>query len=168
MRFDRISADTLLGEIRELPADSIDEVGHAVLARVDDLLAGLRRGKVPPTARRFGTLLAEDPDAGQKRGRALEDEVEALLKTVVGDAYVRGRSFTGRDRNRAKADFAVPAANEPKIVIECKGFEATGSKLTDVLGDIEKILEAKGSHMYCFVVTDGQGWLTAQAISGRS
>lgn len=242
MRFERISADTIIGEIRELPADSIDEVGQAVLARVDDLVARLRRGKAPPTAKLLATLLSEDPAyldvfrlffaksqdaiahllgaalgtggsyskfrslakkepdrvaralvdlrldkliaehaskrwglrevlterymmlrgraiAGQKRGRGLEDEVEGLLKAVVGDAYVRGQSFTGMDGKKAKTDFAIPGVHEPKIVIECKGFQATGSKLTDVLGDVEKVLEAKGPHMYCFVVTDGQGWL---------
>ena len=46
----------------------------------------------------------------------------------------------------------------PKVVIEAKGFEATGSKLTDFLGDVLKIAQAKGYHMYFFLVTDGRGW----------
>lgn len=58
----------------------------------------------------------------------------------------------------AKSDFAIPSKVHPKIVIEAKGFEATGSKLTDFLGDVMKIIEAKESRTYFFVVTDGRGW----------
>ena len=97
--------------------------------------------------------------AGQERGRGLEDRVETLIREQ-GVAYESRKSFVGMDGARAKADFAIPSAHDPKIVIECKGFEATGSKLTDLLGDIEKILQAKKHHMYFFVVTDGQGWHT--------
>lgn len=49
------------------------------------------------------------------------------------------------------------------IVIEAKGFEATGSKLTDFLGDVLKIKQAKGYHTYLFVVTDGRGWFNRQS-----
>jgi len=48
-------------------------------------------------------------------------------------------------------------------VIEAKGYEATGSKLTDFLGDVLKIKQAKGYHMYLFVVTDGRGWFNRQS-----
>lgn len=95
--------------------------------------------------------------AGQRRGRGLEDEVEAVLKaaSVVYEARV---TFTGVQGKSAKCDFALPARSEPKIVIEAKGFEATGSKLTDFLGDILKIVQARSPHMYFFLVTDGRGW----------
>ncbi len=43
-------------------------------------------------------------------------------------------------------------------MIEAKGFEATGSKVTDALGDILKIERARAMHMYFFVVLDGRGW----------
>ncbi|MFB3764587.1 MAG: DpnII family type II restriction endonuclease [Methanotrichaceae archaeon] len=46
----------------------------------------------------------------------------------------------------------------PKIIIEAKGYEATGSKLTDVLGDILKVLEVKDESTHYFFVTDGIGW----------
>ena len=59
---------------------------------------------------------------------------------------------------KAKCDFAIPTRNSPKVIIEAKGFEATGSKLTDFLGDVLKIGQAKKYHMYVFVVTDGRGW----------
>ena len=51
-----------------------------------------------------------------------------------------------------------PSRDRPKIVIEAKGFEATGSKVTDALGDILKIERARAMHMYFFVVLDGTGW----------
>jgi hypothetical protein len=95
--------------------------------------------------------------AGQARGRALEDEVQAILEGAQ-ISFARGVTFTGRDGKTAKADFAIPTKEDPKIVIEAKAYEATGSKLTDFLGDIAKIGEAKGYHRYFFVVTDGIGW----------
>lgn len=95
--------------------------------------------------------------AGQKRGRALEDDVERVLRKnrVPFDTRV---TFVGKEEKTAKCDFAVPTVNHPKIVIEAKGFEATGSKLTDYLGDVLKVAEAKEYHMYFFLVTDGRGW----------
>lgn len=95
--------------------------------------------------------------AGQRRGRALEDEVQAVLDGA-GIPYQRGVTFVGRKGETAKCDFAIPTKDHPKIVIESKGFEATGSKLTDFLGDVLKIARARETHMYFFLVTDGRGW----------
>ncbi|MHB1243048.1 MAG: DpnII family type II restriction endonuclease [Gaiellaceae bacterium] len=96
--------------------------------------------------------------AGQARGRALEDVVQTILETV-GASFERGVTFTGVSGVTAKADFAIPDRTNVKIVIEVKAFEATGSKQTDVIGDIGKIGAAKGSQRYFFIVTDGRGWL---------
>jgi hypothetical protein len=95
--------------------------------------------------------------AGQKRGRGLEEDVEKALKGI-GVPYEARVTFVGRRGITAKCDCAIPTRNDPKIVIEAKGFEATGSKLTDFLGDVLKIGQAKKYHMYFFVVTDGRGW----------
>ena len=95
--------------------------------------------------------------AGQARGRGLEDEVESVLE-ARGVPFERGVTFTGHKAETAKCDFAIPSRINPKIVIEAKGFEATGSKLTDFLGDVLKIGRAKTYHMYFFLVTDGRGW----------
>jgi hypothetical protein len=95
--------------------------------------------------------------AGQRRGRELEDQVAAVL-TELEIPFQRGTTFTGRKGATAKCDFAIPGREHPKVVIEAKGFEATGSKLTDFLGDILKIAAAKDYHMYFFLVTDGRGW----------
>jgi hypothetical protein len=94
--------------------------------------------------------------AGQARGRSLEAKVEEILRPIV--PYEARISFVGRGGVTAKSDFVIPDRNHPKIVIEAKGFEATGSKLTDFLGDIRKIIEAKESRTYFFIVTDGRGW----------
>lgn len=101
--------------------------------------------------------------AGQARGRALEDVVQTILETV-GASFERGVTFTGVSGVTAKADFAIPDRTNVKIVIEVKAFEATGSKQTDVIGDIGKIGAAKGSQRYFFIVTDGRGWLRRVSI----
>lgn len=100
--------------------------------------------------------------AGQSRGRGLEDEVEKVL-TEKGIPFQRGVTFTGKKGQTAKCDFCIPTKDHPKIVMESKGFEATGSKLTDFLGDVLKIVKAKESQMYFFVVTDGRGWNNRQS-----
>lgn len=100
--------------------------------------------------------------AGQVRGRGLEDEVQKVLMEK-GIPFQRGVTFTGNKGQTAKCDFAIPSKDRPKIVVEAKGFEATGSKLTDFLGDVLKIGQAKEYHTYFFVVTDGRGWHNRQS-----
>lgn len=94
---------------------------------------------------------------GQKRGRSLEDDVEKMLEET-GLPFDKGGNFISKKGLEAKADFSIPSRFNPKIVIEVKGYEATGSKLTDVLGDILKITQAKDSDMKFYLVTDGIGW----------
>jgi len=99
--------------------------------------------------------------AGQKRGRSVEDEIENGLKVLLDGRpapYAKRVNYVGFKGKTAKCDFSLPSAEHPKIVIEAKGFEATGSKQSDVLGDVLKIIEAKAPHTYFFVVTDGRGW----------
>lgn len=98
---------------------------------------------------------------GQRRGAAVEDAVEEILRQLqqeIGLSYDARTNFINRSGEEAKTDFTIPSRNEPQIVIEAKGYEATGSKLTDVLGDILKILQVKDSGMRFFFVTDGIGW----------
>ncbi len=98
--------------------------------------------------------------AGIQRGGALERSVRSILELPqeASVPFSANCNYTGFQGRAAKCDFAVPSKDGPKIVIECKGFEATGSKLTDVLGDVRKIIEAKAPHTYFFLVTDGRGW----------
>ena len=97
--------------------------------------------------------------SGQTRGRALEQAIVVAIQQILPRIpYETNCTYTGFRSLTAKCDIAIPTKNDPKIVIEAKGFEATGSKQTDVLGDIQKIIEAKKPHTYFFIVTDGRGW----------
>ncbi len=97
---------------------------------------------------------------GQQRGRSLEDFVEAVLRPVFGDgAYdVRCRFQGAKRRSTEKADFAIPNRKDPCVLIEAKAYGATGSKQTDVLGDIARIVEEKRSDTTFLLVTDGITW----------
>jgi hypothetical protein len=96
--------------------------------------------------------------SGQKRGRGLEDFVEALVREVFGDAYEARCTFTGADGKLAKCDVAIPDRTRPSIVIEVKGYGATGSKMTDIIGDLDAIIDAKRHGTKLFFVTDGMTW----------
>lgn len=95
---------------------------------------------------------------GQKRGRGLEDFAEALVKDVFGDAYETRCTFTGADQKTAKCDVAIPNKSRPRIVIEVKGYNATGSKMTDIIGDLDAIIDAKRHDTTLLFVTDGMTW----------
>jgi DpnII restriction endonuclease len=96
--------------------------------------------------------------SGQKRGRGVENFAEAVVKEVFGDTYDKRCSFTGARGKSAKCDFAMPSKANPRILIEAKGYGATGSKMTDVIGDIEKIIEAKRADTAFLFFTDGLTW----------
>ena len=96
---------------------------------------------------------------GQKRGRGLEDFVEALVKDVFGEgAYETRCTFTGVGGKTAKCDVAIPNRERPRIIIEVKGYGATGSKMTDIIGDLDSIIDAKRHDSTLLFVTDGMTW----------
>lgn len=97
---------------------------------------------------------------GQTRGRGMEDFVEGIVRSVFNDHQVAVRCrFTGaRGQSTEKADFAIPSAADPAILIEVKAYGATGSKQTDVLGDISRIVEEKRHDTALLLVTDGITW----------
>lgn len=95
---------------------------------------------------------------GQKRGRQLEDFVEAAVAEVF-ENYDARCSFTGmNDDSAEKADFAIPSKEDPEIIIEVKGYGATGSKQTDVIGDISRIIQEKRHDSTFLIFTDGVTW----------
>ena len=96
--------------------------------------------------------------SGQKRGRGVEDFAEAVVKQVFGAAYSKRCAFTGARGDTAKCDFAIPSKANPQILVEAKGYAATGSKMTDVIGDIEKIIAAKRADTALLFFTDGLTW----------
>lgn len=75
--------------------------------------------------------------SGQKRGRGVEDFAEAIVRKVFGPTFDMRCTFSG-PKAKAKCDFAIPTKSAPRIVIESKGYGATGSKMTDIIGDIEQ------------------------------
>jgi len=95
---------------------------------------------------------------GQKRGRGLEDFAEAIVKEVFGADYETRCTFGGADGKRAKCDFAIPDRNRPRIIVEVKGYGATGSKMTDIIGDLDAIIDAKRHDTALLFLTDGVTW----------
>lgn len=95
--------------------------------------------------------------SGQKRGRSVEDFVETIVKEVFGSEFDMRCTFSG-PRERAKCDFAIPSKSAPRIVIEAKGYGATGSKMSDIIGDIEQIIKAKRPDTAFLFFTDGLTW----------
>lgn len=95
---------------------------------------------------------------GQTRGRQLEDFVENIVKQVF-TSYDPRCSFIGMNgTSTEKADFAIPSKLNPEIIIEVKGYGATGSKQTDVIGDINRIIQEKRHDSTFLLFTDGITW----------
>lgn len=96
---------------------------------------------------------------GQKRGRGLEDFAEAIVKEVFGaGGYATRCTFTGADNRTAKCDIAIPNRERPRIIIEVKGYGATGSKMSDIIGDLDAIIDAKRHDTTMLFITDGMTW----------
>lgn len=96
--------------------------------------------------------------SGQRRGRDVEDFAEAIVRKVFDNQFDARCTFAGVKDRSAKCDFAIPSKDSPRIVIESKGYGATGSKMTDVIGDIEKIISAKRPDTAFLFFTDGLTW----------
>ena len=96
--------------------------------------------------------------SGQRRGRRVEDFAEEIVTKVFGNTFESRCTFTGQRGQRAKCDFAIPDSSDPRILIEAKGYGATGSKMTDVIGDIKAIIDAKRPDTAFLLFTDGVTW----------
>ena len=96
---------------------------------------------------------------GQKRGRGLEDFTEALVREVFGNLFESRCQFAAVSGRTEKCDFAIPNRHKPVILIEAKGYGATGSKMTDVYGDVNNIINAKRPDVPFILVTDGITWM---------
>lgn len=97
---------------------------------------------------------------GQRRGRSLEDFTERVVRRVFSDVGydTRCRFLGSTGTSTEKADFAIPNKDDARILIESKGYGATGSKQSDILGDIEKIDAQKRHDTHLLLVTDGVTW----------
>jgi len=96
--------------------------------------------------------------SGQRRGRDVEDFAEAIVRKVFGENFQVRCPFKGPRAQDAKCDFAIPSKSAACILIESKGYGATGSKMTDILGDIRTIIAAKRPDTAFLFFTDGLTW----------
>lgn len=95
-------------------------------------------------------------------GRRVEDEIEAIA-AGLGLEYETRTRFTGRGNRTAPCDLVVPNAGDAQIVVAAKGFDSTGSKLTDAVREIEEMAEIRLPRQYVIAVIDGIGWKSRQA-----
>jgi len=95
-------------------------------------------------------------------GRRVEDEIEAIATDLGLPSAMRSR-FTGRNGRTAPCDLAIPDAATAEIVVAAKGFDSTGSKLTDAVREIEEMAEVRLARQSVFAVIDGIGWMSRKA-----
>ena len=96
-----------------------------------------------------------------QQGRDLEDAVEEQIE-ALGQPYETRTRFSGRSGQTAPADFAIPSGPDALIAVAVKGFDSTGSKLSDATREIEEMVKVKTSRQFIFAVVDGQGWFRRQ------
>lgn len=99
--------------------------------------------------------------AGQS-GRKVEDEIEAIAADL-GLPYETRTRFSGRNGQTAPCDLVVPDSGAAQIVVAAKGFDSTGSKLTDAVREIEEMALIRLPRQFVIAVIDGIGWKSRQA-----
>lgn len=112
----------------------------------------------------FGDLLVAR--AGSRRtanaagatGRRVEDEIEKVARDLGLPCVLRAR-FAGRQGQTVPCDLAIPAGGlDAQIVVAAKGFDSTGSKLTDAVREIEDMADKRLPSQYVMAAIDGIGW----------
>jgi hypothetical protein len=97
------------------------------------------------------------------RGRTLENVVESVV-AELGLPYSMRGSFLGRADTEVPCDLAIPTDGRgAQIVVAIKGFDSTGSKLTDAVREVQQAADWRLPSQYVFAVVDGAGWLRRQA-----
>ena len=97
-----------------------------------------------------------------KSGRKVEDEIESIAQDLGLDYETRTR-FIGRNNRTAPCDLVVPNMADASIVVAAKGFDSTGSKLTDAVREILEMAEIRQPRQYVMAVIDGIGWKSRKA-----
>ena len=117
---------------------------------------------------RFGDLLVaragsmvRAKSAGAS-GRKVEDQIETIATALGLEVQTRTR-FEGRDRRSAPCDLLIVEGAVQHIVVAAKGFDSTGSKLTDAVREIQEMAEVRRPTQYVMAVIDGIGWKSRQA-----
>jgi hypothetical protein len=97
-----------------------------------------------------------------RSGRKVEDEIESIAADLGLPYEVRTR-FVGRNGRTAPCDLMVPGSGLAQIVVAAKGFDSTGSKLTDAVREIEEMAEIRLPRQFVIAVIDGIGWKSRKA-----
>lgn len=63
----------------------------------------------------------------------------------------------------APCDLVVPDSGNAQIVVAAKGFDSTGSKLTDAVREIQEMAEIRLPRQFVIAVIDGIGWKSRKA-----
>jgi len=90
-------------------------------------------------------------------GRKVEDEIEAIARNL-GLPYQTRTRFTGRNGRTAPCDLVIPTGQNAEIAVAAKGFDSTGSRLTDAVREIEEVADVRLPRQFIMAVIDGIGW----------
>jgi hypothetical protein len=90
-------------------------------------------------------------------GRSVEDEIERIARDLGLTTAARVR-FTGRNGRTAPCDLAVLSGTGVVVAVAAKGFDSTGSKLTDAVREVEEMADVRLPTQFIMVVIDGIGW----------
>lgn len=97
-------------------------------------------------------------NSAARSGRDVEDEIEAVAERL-GLEYSTRTRFTGRDGRTAPCDLVIHNSHgDAAVVVAAKGFDSTGSKLTDSVREIEEMAEVRLPRQMVMAVIDGIGW----------
>jgi hypothetical protein len=162
-----LSKDELTGSMRDAEAGLFRKEPERFLQALASLGALEKMREAVGTPVTWRDILVERLKTGrgsaikaQARGRFLEDKTEEIVQTVFGIGHYDARCrFVGASGlEDEKADFAIPSREDARILIEVKAYGATGSKQTDILGDMERIVGKKRHDTTLLFVTDGITW----------
>jgi hypothetical protein len=147
---------------RERPQDVID-----MLDTRYDLLQRVRAER--DRSWTYGDVLFERAESRSRagraigRGRRLENDVEDLVH-ALGLPYKLRTQFTGVNGRQAPCDLAIPDDGTGALIVcAVKGFDSTGSKLTDAVREVEAMASVRAPQQFVFAIVDGIGWLSRQA-----
>jgi hypothetical protein len=133
----------------------------AFLDREFSLLTELRRARARDYT--WADVLVARAGARQSAGQAIAGgrSVEDAIESVVRELrlpYEARTQFVGRNAT-APCDVAIPeGGKQAAIVCAAKGFDSTGSKLTDAAREIEEMASVRLPTQFVFVIIDGLGW----------
>ena len=142
---------------RQQPRDVVDEMDQQ-FDLVALLVAQVKRDWTWADVLARGMSSRQRAGSAIAQGRALEDEVEAVIE-ALGLKFNPRTRFEGTGGGTAPADFAIPGGGtDALIAVAVKGFDSTGSKLTDASREIEEMAKVRKPTQFIFAIVDGHGW----------